>query len=369
VSSPPTTSITAAGPQRLDLPADQRPRRRLAQVDALRGLAAVAVMAFHYTTRYDELYGFGRPLPVYVPWGYLGVNLFFVISGFVIFMTLERTRTSLDFVVSRFSRLFPAYWTAVAVTFVVTAAFGLPGKVVGVRDAVLNLLMIHGLFHVPHLDGVYWTLEVELLFYAFMLALYRLSLLTRIHLVLVVWLAVRWVYFVVDAKLGINLPFIVYRLGIVAYIPFFAIGIAVYLAVRGNHPRRNAGIIALALVTLTVTESAMLGFVGGLCAASLWLAATGRLRLLRNPLFVWLGMISYTLYLLHENIGWCVIMLLERVGAPTMLAIAAALAVVLAAASALTFAVERPAMRAIRQRYKTRRALAVPALQAPPESS
>jgi len=70
-----------------------RPRaiQRLAEVDALRGLAALSVMAFHYTTKYDELFQFSGTVPFNVPWGYLGVNLFFVISGFVIFMTLERT--------------------------------------------------------------------------------------------------------------------------------------------------------------------------------------------------------------------------------------------------------------------------------------
>lgn len=83
---------------------------RLVEVDALRGVAALAVVLFHYTTRFTDLFQPGVPPAVSFPGGHYGVNLFFIISGFVIFMTLEKTARPLDFVVSRFSRLFPAYW-------------------------------------------------------------------------------------------------------------------------------------------------------------------------------------------------------------------------------------------------------------------
>ena len=78
---------------------------RLTELDSLRGIAAMAVVLFHYTTRFTELYGHTAPPVFSVPLGHLGVNLFFMISGFVIFMTLERTLTSRDFIISRFSRL------------------------------------------------------------------------------------------------------------------------------------------------------------------------------------------------------------------------------------------------------------------------
>ena len=72
---------------------------RVVELDALRGLAALAVVAFHYTTLYGELYGHSGPPPLSFGFGNYGVHLFFLISGFVIFMTLERTRSAMDFVV------------------------------------------------------------------------------------------------------------------------------------------------------------------------------------------------------------------------------------------------------------------------------
>ncbi len=130
---------------------------RLVEVDALRGLAALAVVLFHHTTRFGELFQPVSPTSISFPDGHHGVNLFFIISGFVIFMTLEKTSRPMDFVVSRFSRLFPAYWAAIILTFFITHLLGLPGKLVDAAAAIGNLVMIHGLFGIPHVDGVYWT--------------------------------------------------------------------------------------------------------------------------------------------------------------------------------------------------------------------
>ncbi|MCM2335320.1 MAG: acyltransferase family protein, partial [Pseudomonas sp.] len=111
---------------------------RVVELDALRGLAALAVVAFHYTTHYQAQVGHAQPLGFGFPFGNYGVHLFFLISGFVIFMTLERTRSPLDFVVSRFSRLFPAYWAAMAVTAAVVYTVGLPGQRLPLRDLLLD---------------------------------------------------------------------------------------------------------------------------------------------------------------------------------------------------------------------------------------
>ena len=139
--------------------------KRLLELDALRGIAALMVVFYHYFYHYNEMYGH-QSIPV--SWsfvGRLGVALFFIISGFVIFWTLSRTERPLNFIVSRFSRLYPVYWFAIALSFVAVLCFGLPGREVSLRDAALNTLMFHEYLDVPHVDGVYWSLTVELSFY------------------------------------------------------------------------------------------------------------------------------------------------------------------------------------------------------------
>jgi peptidoglycan/LPS O-acetylase OafA/YrhL len=332
---------------------------RLAEIDALRGVAAMMVMLFHYTTRFRQLYPGDTEASVSLPWGHLGVNLFFIISGFVIFMTLDRTRRPLDFVVSRFSRLYPVYWVAVGLTFVVVTLVGLPGKEVSPLHAALNLLMFHALGRIPHVDSVYWTLEVELLFYLGMFLLYRAGRLAQVHQAIWFMLGLRLAYYLALELWGVDLPWILFRVTILAYLPWFALGICAFQLARATDlrasrlPLCSAG---AAIATLGIVDAPFKGALAFLLAGVVWLAATGRLPLLRLRPLVWLGAISYPLYLVHENIGWALQRVLLAHGVAYDLTVLAAVILSLLLAQLLHRSIELPAMTAIRQWYARRRA-------------
>ncbi len=332
--------------------------QRLSQVDALRGVAALAVVLFHFTARFVDLY-----FPGYVPiikatYGYLGVNLFFIISGFVIFMTLQRTEQAMDFVVSRFSRLFPSYWAAIILTSVITHWLGLPGKLIGLSPTLANFFMVHGIFGVPHVDGAYWTLEVEMLFYLGMFTMFRLRWLQHIHWALLFFLSLRLLYVLMAQAFGIDLPWIAYRLLILQYIPWFALGICVFQFTRRQPHVANMPAIltaAAAVLTLVVAESWVIGALAITFASLAYAAASGRLRLFDTRVFLWLGSISYPLYLVHENIGWSIQLQVLASGWPFWISVVLALVVALAMATALTRWIEQPALLWIRARYRDRK--------------
>ncbi|MFF5566737.1 acyltransferase family protein [Streptomyces sp. NPDC012623] len=154
--------------------------RRLYAIDGIRLLAALMVAAHHYagTRRVDRPGNlvWDRPVSDLMPtvfrlasYGWIGVEIFFVISGFVICMSCWG-RTPRQFFVSRVIRLYPAYWFAVAFTTAVLIA--LPGvwDRPRTRDVLLNLTMLQAGSGVAHIDGVYWTLWSELRFYLLFLA-------------------------------------------------------------------------------------------------------------------------------------------------------------------------------------------------------
>jgi peptidoglycan/LPS O-acetylase OafA/YrhL len=335
-----------------------KPTSRLIELDSLRGIAALLVVAFHYTTRYSQAYGHSEAPALLVSWGQYGVNMFFMISGFVIFMTLRRVTKPMDFIVSRFSRLFPAFWAAVLISFVLTHLLAVPGRTVSAATASLNLIMIHGLFKVPHVDGVYWTLEIELIFYGLSLMMFMFGQLQRSHVVLAALIALRILTYWGETYAGVHMSWTLSHLLILSYIAWFACGIMIFrlVTVRDESPRKDWAVIAFAILQLAIVESPAIGLLAlGLCLV-LWAGARGKLPILNNPILAWLGAISYTLYLLHQNIGFGVIMHAERAGLPSNLAILLAVTVSLTLATILTWSVERPAMAWIRGAYRRRAA-------------
>jgi peptidoglycan/LPS O-acetylase OafA/YrhL len=144
-------------------------RPRLAALDALRFLAAAAVVLYHFTGRTTSAWGEGQAERLggvgrWTGFGSLGPELFFVISGFVILMTAWGRPTA-QMVASRVARLYPAYWVAVLATGALLLLVWPEGKAVTPHQVMVNLTMLQSAVGVDHVDGVYWTLWTELRFY------------------------------------------------------------------------------------------------------------------------------------------------------------------------------------------------------------
>lgn len=331
------------------------PSARVVELDALRGIAAVAVMAYHYTTLYGQQIGHVGGLSLDVAFGNYGVHLFFLISGFVIFMTLERTRNTMDFVVSRLSRLFPAYWAAMAITASVVYTVGLSGQRLHAHDLLLNFTMVQDFLGAEELDGSYWTLEVELFFYAQMLVWFILGLLGRIRWIIGAWLLLAAVEGGFE-KLGWHFSYALRELLILRFIPFFALGILFYrLRSRPAGWRGDVAMIVLALFAIGIGQKPVLLLVAGVCCAIFAMFVRGWLRFMNLPLFAFLGGISYTLYLVHQSVGFAVIYRLEHAGAPAWIAVLLSVALAFTLAMLLHRLVEKPAMDWIRAEWRLRR--------------
>ena len=348
---------------------------RVAELDVMRGLAALSVLLFHYCTRFDELYHHAqRPL---VGWslGSFGMQFFFMISGFVIFMTLERTQRKLDFVVSRVSRLYPVYWAAIAVTTALVWTFGLPGLEVGLNDTLASATMVQSMLGFKSVDGVYWSLLVELKFYVAMFLVFAGGMLPRIRWLMLAWVPLAFVvnhlyqYSPYGHAIAIKA---LHGLLISDWIHLFALGVVMYhRKMAGRFQYVDLALIGLCLANeyqhrlihmsdpiegaravslISPAGSALL--VAALCGV-FYLLAAGWLKWLHIRPLLFLGAISYPLYLVHQNIGFVVLRSIERAGINVNLGILIATIVAILLAATLHYAVEMPAMRAIRNRYKS----------------
>lgn len=329
---------------------------RLVQIDGLRGIAAVLVLLFHVTTRYDAEYIHRDALPFSVPWGSLGVHLFFAISGFVILMTLRRTVVPIDFVISRVSRLYPTYWVAVLLSAAIVLIAGLPGHQPSAGEVAANLLMFHGLFGIDHVDGAYWSLEVELIFYVWMLVLWSLGLLGRPLRIILAWLAVSLAAHVGTKVMGFELPWTISHLSLMKWIPWFSIGISVYVIAHAERDTPLAYIaMAMAVAIVGFGDGWAYGLWAALVAALLLFASLGRLALLATRPFAFFGAISYPLYLIHENLGFSLMLHAESAGLHSLLAVALAIATCTLVAWLLHRSVETHGTEALRRWWRARR--------------
>jgi peptidoglycan/LPS O-acetylase OafA/YrhL len=326
---------------------------RLQTLDALRGIAALAVCWYHLTS---ERHGFlpdgllkssGKP-------GWMGVDVFFVISGFIIPYTLWRNAYKLSdygiFLLKRVVRLDPPYLVSMLGAIVLgyastaTPAFRGPPFTVSFAQVALHLGYMNTFFNYPWIIPVYWTLGVEVQYYVFA---------------------------------GLAFPAIVGRSAIVRASAFAAMACTVFLTRQEKYVfhwmflfmlgmaafQLRAGILSRRQFTLWV---GLLG-AGSCVAYGSVIAAVGvstclLLGLLdadvKQPL-LFFGRISYSLYLVHEPICMRTINLGLRFvdSAPGKLAVlAAAFALSIAAAWTLNVLVERPAQRwSSRIRYRGRR--------------
>lgn len=112
---------------------------RIVELDAVRGVAALMVVLCHYTTWHVQSVGFSSTVPFFEFWeGKFGVYLFFIVSGFVIFLTLEKCDNIKSFIVSRVVRLYPAYWVCLIITFSLLYLTPILGREVSVYQLLIT---------------------------------------------------------------------------------------------------------------------------------------------------------------------------------------------------------------------------------------
>ncbi|MEU4422329.1 acyltransferase [Actinoplanes sp. NPDC024001] len=141
---------------------------RLAWLDALRGYAAVVVAAFHLS---PVLLGADRHLQIYRHFdlGKYGVLLFFLVSGYVIPMSLERHGSLRRFWIGRLLRIYPAYLLTIAIAsgLAVAGMYRLPDQLTSetVASVLGHATMLQDLLGVRGVVRPFWTLSFEMIFY------------------------------------------------------------------------------------------------------------------------------------------------------------------------------------------------------------
>jgi peptidoglycan/LPS O-acetylase OafA/YrhL len=319
----------------------------------LRGIAALLVLLSHYLgvfwLRRDDVAGLifmpalsleQHRVPVYVAWlnsvplvrwGSLGVALFFLISGFVIPFSLSKA-TAASFAVNRLFRIVPTYAVGFTLALVAlwfgTRYFGRPWPL-GTREILIHYVPgLRDLFGLRSIDGIVWTLEVEMKFYAICavsIVLFRKRPLALLVVPCLVFLAAMGIgcfmpgWARTDAHLyWMFFPFLFSSSSIV----YMFIGTSLFFVQRGYIAERHGYLLSMALFCATVLlwngidlgipvyrawsyGFAFLIFAAGFSFQKLFV---------RNRITSFLADISYPLYVIHGVAGYVLLRLLLEWG-------------------------------------------------------
>jgi peptidoglycan/LPS O-acetylase OafA/YrhL len=357
--------------------------KRIGILDGFRAIAIIAVVLFHYYYRFGGMDGSGDfyqydIIPLFQH-GHFGVQLFFMVSGFVIYQSLEKSTTGLSFLRKRYFRLLPAIVLCSAITYFVVMSLNKSEELAGLRsETPLNFLFsftfIHPRFwaaildnnHISWIDGAYWSLWAEVVFYASASVVFfrsRKGLFLRNWLIIV--LVLQLLRILTSSRLEGMTPEFILPISQAYYNSFlflelsqwtyFTAGIVFYALWSKKEPGRPDFIIITILfllqlyfindIWLRVIFMVMIGLWVIFIYRSHWIKFFGA-----KPL-VMIGLASYPLYLLHQNTGLVIIDRITRLGILPPAFVPVVVLLLMIVLGYLIFALyERPAIRYLRKK-------------------
>ncbi len=294
---------------------------RLHFLDALRGVAALSVVAYHYVLDVQGdglLHGaedaFASLIGDTLNLGKFGVALFFLISGYIIPNSLGATGDRVGrFCISRFFRLYPLYWVAVGLGILLP--WPAPGPGFNLATVLANLTMVQGYLGRPDIVGTAWTLQIELAFYAVCVVLALASRMTSPRTCALACLGFLGVAMAMAVVRGVLLMKLPVALPLALSLMFF--GTVWRQATLDRKPgamRLACWLLAALAVVIAPLSYAAYNHDYGyherwqpyvtcyVMAVVCFVACTTGARFAWRPL-VWAGEVSYSIYLLHPLVA------------------------------------------------------------------
>lgn len=306
---------------------------RLKILDGLRVVAIIMVILFHYFYLYNgQFYNITIIDKNYFKYGYLGVQLFFIISGFVITLTLTKCSNFLSFIVKRWIRLFPGMIICSVLTFLIISIFDTKNyfpeskRLINliISNTFVSPSVINPLFKVKtaYIDPPYWSLWVEIQFYVIIGVIYFLDKINFIRNFLILSVFLATLFFIshetslLPHKTNLLLSIVLEIFNFSKHALWFALGVLIYQLYYFDH---NKYINYILIVCIVILQLWFLNFEYysfifiSLCTFIFYSFLYNQkiLVFLTNNLFQKLGIASYSIYLIHQNLGILLLSKLE----------------------------------------------------------
>jgi peptidoglycan/LPS O-acetylase OafA/YrhL len=293
-------------------------------LDDLRGIAILTVIFYHYffvyfrnsedVNNFIQIY---RNINDYINLGAYGVSLFFLVSGFVISMSLKGDNNLINmynFFIRRFFRLYPTYWFSIILISTIILLFK-DSNAYSLKQILINFTMFQDILKTPHIDGVFWTLMIELKFYILTSILFYFGYLKKIEYVVFILLLLSILTLILsqfyDRTFGNK---------IISYLMLMYLGSAFFYSYNEKISEKVKYVL-ISVVFLyfsinhffligTTEYGSKIGYSLATCLAILTFIFTINIKRTISRTTTFFGNISYSLYLIHQVLGYFLIDLL-----------------------------------------------------------
>jgi peptidoglycan/LPS O-acetylase OafA/YrhL len=330
---------------------------RILELDALRAISCLNLLLFHFTYVYQNKYGFQSPLGFAFPYGKYGVQLFFMLSGLVNAMTLLSKRKPGDFIAARCIRIFPSYWLMIVVNLVLFACLSMFHTSPTTTSTLANASTMPRLFGYDTMEPVTWTLQIEMLFYGFLMITLMTGWIDRPLRLMMIAVGISFAsciyfdwHFVHRPESVWNSRFtVVENLFFMRNLPLFAMGILLneIRSGRGKIWKHSAGILVSALAFHAIDLRDHNPVATAMLFSLLALSAYGKIPILRFQPLLFVSTISYSLYLFHNNAGCALIAWLESMSLGPQVSVLMGTIFAITLGAVVTFWFERPITRTL----------------------
>jgi peptidoglycan/LPS O-acetylase OafA/YrhL len=331
---------------RMSSPKTQSLQQDYAFINLLRGIAALLVTFNHFYLNTLEFYGKTAWSQTAYPFllgnfdpGKFAVGAFFLVSGFLIPFSLERSKSVKIFAIHRFFRLYPAYWFSILLNLGLNLWLSfeaMPSH----WTLLANFTMAQGFLGQPDVIGAFWTLQIELVFYVLCVLVFCLGISRKTNLLVYSWIGLMVIASII-AYFGIRVPMAL----------FIALALMYCAdALRRNVNNLNTLWIITAIFLVPVCALAY-GKEAGRYILCYWaamivfrLAHRYQADWFKKPIYKFLADISYSLYLLHGPIGIQIARAIAAHGGSPFLAYGIAFTVTIVASWITYKLLEQPAI-------------------------
>lgn len=299
--------------------------QRIRGLDILRAISAILVVLYHYTFRYAQHGVFGIfPVdwPFRVPWGCLAIVTFFLLSGFFSYKETHSQGTNhfISYVIKRMLRLFPAFWAAIIITSFTELIF-FPEAVLPIREIITNFVMVPNMLGANYVDGAYWTLQYELVFAVWISVAIAINKKNTMNYILLFLVALSIPLFYLTSLYSGAIIFLLRFFMMPEYIGIFALGYFTNSLISNAKAYiwRYAVMIAACFLScfLWLSTDRFLFLLGSWGVMMYIIFRKNSFLNRENALTKVLhkiAAVSYPLYLLHQNIGYCIMNFIQKQG-------------------------------------------------------